>query len=277
VSKVGVTEIPWNLKASSSTLMGESKNERVEEGSCRCRSRLRPADETERRKEGVLRPEKQGCPAESPVSQSSQPKPSNKKGEGNMTRKRTIALISIMLFAGLALAVVLSVQGKPASQNARCRPSGVYLFPFETGEMTQVTFIPNDPSANELTVITRYAESDPTGLGLFPDATSVLKDMGRAVRTGKNTYEVTTINYPTKWGDAFIGKPVGIWVSCGELIFSDDCETVRLIATFAAFSLAKDGDGDGLPDEGEDPDFCVGNDVIGKRVPIIPPYAPTIP
>ncbi len=193
-----------------------------------------------------------------------------------MKRKRIIALLSLMGIVAVALAAALTVQGKPGKHDPRCRPTGVYLFPFETGEMTQATFIPNDPSANELTVITRYAESDPSGLGLFPDATSVLKDMGRAVRTGKNTYEVTTINYPTKWGDAFIGKPVGIWVSSGQFIFSDDCETARLIATFAAFSLAQDGDGDGLPDEGQDPIFCVGNDVIGKRVPIIPPYAPTI-
>ncbi len=186
-----------------------------------------------------------------------------------MTRKRIIALLSLMGIVAVALAAALTVQGKPRSSRAPFKPRGAYVGLLGTPYRWMFTIIPDDPSGNTFTAIMEYAEAE--------EDFNRTNDVFTAVRTGKNTYDITGVQYHTEGGPFLTGEVVAIVVSSGPLTFSDDGNIMTWSGTFASFLPEQDIDPmDGFPDEGEEPFFCFASGPVqGKRVQVIPPYPPT--
>jgi len=114
-----------------------------------------------------------------------------------------------------------------------------------------LTISPNDP-AGVSSVIGMAVTPDPTFGGAFPEATDTALAFGTAVRIGPNTDQIKVVRHSIK---ADTPRPTiqGIVIveETATLIAPDEIEFHDV--TVSLYSAAADKDGDGLPDEGEEP------------------------
>jgi hypothetical protein len=184
-----------------------------------------------------------------------------------MTRRTIIALVSVTLVVGVALAVALSVQGKPGYSSERLKPCGVYVGIQGNPAVYVMTIIPDDPSGNTFTAIIDYAEAaDNTAFGLFPEADTITPHYVRCVRTGKYTYDFTGVLYATDTDNLFMGKLVYICVAGGEMSFSEDGSILSWSGPLEYYSADQDQDMDKFPDEDEVPVFVFPGVSQAKRL-----------
>jgi hypothetical protein len=100
--------------------------------------------------------------------------------------------------------------------------------------------------------------------------------VGQIRMTGPKTLEGTAIWYGMKKGIPFnqivcigVNNVQGIFTGPGEAVFTNH---------LAFYAPTADGDGDGLPDPGVEPDLCVPASIsVETRVPIMPPCTPSAP
>ena len=184
-----------------------------------------------------------------------------------MKRKGIVAILSVLLVVGAALAVALSVQGNSGSSSARLKPCGVYAGMQGNPAVYVTTIIPDDPSGDTFTAIIDYAEAaDNSALGLFPEADSATPHYMRGVRTGKYTYDVTGVLYATNRDNLFMGKLVYICVAGGEMSFSEDGSIMSWSGPLEYYSADQDQDMDKFPDDGEVPVFAFPGGSQAKRL-----------
>ena len=144
----------------------------------------------------------------------------------------------------------------------------------------QETFTPLDPAGDRLALRQQFINADPTWLSIFPEADNQSHLIGEAVKTGLNTYEFTIIGYGFKNQPADRGQLKYIWVSSGTTILTDRNTRQDTDLYISLYGPDKDvNPADGLPDEGAEPDLCLGP--LGgewyKRVPLMPPCVPPPP
>jgi len=145
--------------------------------------------------------------------------------------------------------------------------------------IVQETFTPLDPAGDRLAYRQQFVNTDPTFLSIFPEADNQSHLVGEAVKTGLNTYEYTIIGYGFKTLPADRGQLKYIWVSNGITTLIDRNTRQNSDIYISLYGPDKDvNPADGLPDEGAEPDLCLGPmGGVFKRVPLMPPCVPPPP
>lgn len=142
----------------------------------------------------------------------------------------------------------------------------------------EFTVSPQDLDGVNFTCMTRPAKPEPTVFGVFPDADHQSDHIGQLIKTGLNTYESTVIGYGTKKAELPGMLPEIVYISVlyakTQLI---DENTAKGEGTHAFFLGSQDADGDGLPDEGQEPVACFPYISTAKRVQLLPPCVPPPP
>ncbi len=151
--------------------------------------------------------------------------------------------------------------------------------PITEPAIIQETFTPLDPAGDRLAYRQQFINADPTFLSIFPEADNQSHLIGEAVKTGLNTYEFTIIGYGFKNQPADRGQLKYIWVSSGTTILTDRNTRQDTDLYLSLYGPDKDvNPADGLPDEGAEPDLCLGPfGGVMKRVQLMPPCVPTPP
>jgi hypothetical protein len=199
---------------------------------------------------------------------------SETRKEETMRRKRIIALLALLGIVAVVLASPWRSAARVPAPNCwwkpPFKPSGTYIGLLGTPYRWIFTIIPGDPSGNTFTAIFEYAEDE-------EDFTRT-NDVFTAVRTGRNSYDMTSVHYQTEGGPFTEGEVVAIVVTSGPVTFSEGGDIMTFSGAFATFLPEQDADMDGFPDDGQEPVFCFeSGPVQGKRLHVIPPYPPTVP
>jgi len=144
--------------------------------------------------------------------------------------------------------------------------------------VSEWTVSPQDLSGQNFTSWMQPAKPEPTVFGSFPDADHQSDHIGQTVKTGLNTYESTLVGYGTKTAElpGMLPEIVYISVIYGKAQLIDE-NTMEGQGTHAFYLPSADADGDGLPDEGQEPIACLPYTVTSKRVQLMPPCVPPPP
>jgi len=205
--------------------------------------------------------------------------------------QRRIALLAIIALAALLLAAPKSIIIRSSWANEGEEPwcgwpaAGTWISwaepfgPLTEPAIVQETYTPLDPTGERLSYREQWLNGDPTMMGMYPEADSCSDLVGEAVRTGRNTYEYTVIGYGVQSQPGNRGKIQYIWVNSGTLtaINHDTMEGSDIY--LSVYGPDKDvNPADGYPDEGAEPDVCLGPmEGVSKRVPLMPPCVPPPP
>jgi steroid delta-isomerase-like uncharacterized protein len=137
------------------------------------------------------------------------------------------------------------------------------------------TVNPQDLGGQNFTTVSRPAKPEATLFGTFPDADHQSDHIGQTVKTGLNTYESTMVGYGTKKAElpGMLPEIVYISVLYGKTQLIDE-NTMQGEGTHAFYLPSADADGDGLPDEGQEPIACFPYANTSKRVQLMPPCVP---
>jgi len=140
------------------------------------------------------------------------------------------------------------------------------------------TVSPQDPNGTNFTSVMRPGKPEATVFGSFPDADHQSDHIGQTMKTGLNTYESTMVGYGTKKAElpGMLPEIVYISVIYGKVQLIDE-NTMQGQGTHAFFAPSADADGDGLPDEGQEPIACFPYTITAKRVQLMPPCVPPPP
>jgi len=104
---------------------------------------------------------------------------------------------------------------------------------------------------------------------MFPDVDKSNGWVSQTVRTGPDTFATTMLEYGTKSREhvpdelATIGISTSTWRLTGP-------DTKEGQATYAVYLASQDADGDGFPDEGEEPVSCTPFAFTGRRLQVMP-------
>jgi len=115
---------------------------------------------------------------------------------------------------------------------------------------------------------------NPTNFGMSPDAEAESMWVTQTVRTGPDTLATTMVAYGTKSREnamhelAYISIVTATWKITGP-----DANEGQ--ATQATYVASQDADGDGFPDEGEEPVSCMPFTFTSKRLRVMPGCVPT--
>ena len=131
-----------------------------------------------------------------------------------------------------------------------------------------------DSSGNHYGGILKQVNTNPTFFGMFPeweaggDIWAV-----QTVKTGADSFESTFLYYITKKGEGPIAPTVGIGV-CNATWRMTSANTNEGESTISVYLAEQDADGDGLPDEGQEPTACMGFTYTSKRLTMMPGCVP---
>jgi hypothetical protein len=127
-------------------------------------------------------------------------------------------------------------------------------------------------------VIHSAKPGDPTFGGAFADAYDVTNSIGTAYMTDWNTLESAGVSYGLQRVE---GNPlpqiayIEVLTSKVQLI---DRDTMEGGGTVAIYLPHQDADGDGLPDDNEEPIICIPYTVTSRRIqPMVACEVPSIP
>jgi hypothetical protein len=133
-----------------------------------------------------------------------------------------------------------------------------------------------DPEGTRYTTTTHAVRTNASLFGMFPEATVQTTHVGSTIRTEAGTYETTNIGYgmsapasPEQLGDIVY---ISVLTSAATLTGDNTLEGEGAHAFYLPFA---DGDGDGLPDEGQEPAFCFPYTFTGTRMPLMAPCEPS--
>lgn len=122
--------------------------------------------------------------------------------------------------------------------------------------------------------ILKQYNTNPTLFGMFPEWEAG-GDIWAAqtVRTGPDSFETTLMYHTTKKGEGPVAETVGIGISNATWKITGP-DTNEGESTLAVYLAEQDADGDGLPDEGEEPAVCMGFTYTSKRLTMMPGCVP---
>lgn len=145
--------------------------------------------------------------------------------------------------------------------------------------IVQETLTPLDPAGEKLAYRQQYINGDSTWLGMFPEADFLSDLIGVAVKSGLNTYEYRIIGYGFKTQPVNRNQLQYIYVTNGTMTITDRNTREDSDVYLTLYSADKDvNPADGFPDEGAEPDLCIGPlAAVAKRVQLAPPSVPPPP
>ena len=208
---------------------------------------------------------------------------------------RTIKNMQIVAAIGLG-ALILTMAWTVCADNVRIgaagddyeksilRGSGLEWSPVGTWVVTVPTPMGNETMlhmvhAQDLTG-TRYGgmmwevTENPTTFGTFPDVESGSCWPSQTVRTGLDSFESTFVTYGIKKGEGPVAQLVNIgicnasWRLTGPNTNEGEC-------TVAFYLAEQDINGDGFPDEGQEPVVCMPFAYTSRRLTMMPGCVPT--
>jgi hypothetical protein len=217
----------------------------------------------------------------------------NRNGETIMTKKRNIAIVTIVVLTALLLAAPWSVIADDDDDGAprHCDLQGVWTFRLPRGPAGEEGMLGVEVFSGEKhgtsTSVFKTINPDPTLGGLFPDATTRSEFEARWRRTGPNTWDYTCIGYGTTGMHEFgFGEIVWIMVFTGTAT-ATDCDTLVIPGRADIYSGRDNPDyvfpwgqpfplsdqdtdpRDGVPDADEEPILSGNFEVIEARLPML--------
>ena len=188
-----------------------------------------------------------------------------------------VVLFAVLLYAGAA-----QFAGDVAAAPANCRIQGAWVSsfaggPWDTPLLMLETISPQDPAGNKLTYTMHLVNPDATFAAPPLSESDYMSDLvGEAVRTGRDSYEFSLIGYGVEDREANRGRIIFIWTVTGTMTCVDGEHKTDEVH-IAVYLADQDGDGDGFPDEGEEPFLCIGPGPlgVGRRVPQMEACVPT--
>jgi predicted ester cyclase len=142
----------------------------------------------------------------------------------------------------------------------------------------QWTVTAQDPAALTFTSVIRAAKPEATIFGSFPEADHESDHIGQTVWTDSLAFESTLIGYGTKTAAAPGEPPELVYISVlsSKARFLDR-NNLTGEGTHAFYLGSQDADGDGWPDEGQEPVACFAYMSTSKRVQLMPACVPPPP
>jgi len=174
-----------------------------------------------------------------------------------MNRKRKIVVVSAIGIVALGLTIgwdVLASDAWPPESYQVYSVAGAWTETSnydQPGDITIVTFSPEDPRTGTGFIVATEINEDPTSGGDFPDATSQTPWFGTYVKTGPNTYRSKGVCYVRNDEEP---KPIILYILVIEGTGTPTSpDTMEIVGTVSFYSSDSDKDGDGLPDADEQP------------------------
>jgi hypothetical protein len=208
-----------------------------------------------------------------------------------MNRNKKALAVSAAAVLAVALTTgwtVFAGDGWPPQPMAVYSPAGAWSITcpqFARGELTTMTASPEDPRTGRYAWVTRHINGDPTANGLFPDAEAISEWSGSALRTAPDECRSTGVLYATKKSQP---RDIVTWIwVLSETDQWIDADTFRFEGTLSFYSAIEhpghmlgdlpdqDLNDDGLPDEGQEPVFCMPLTGLCHRIGVMPPCTPT--
>jgi hypothetical protein len=192
------------------------------------------------------------------------------QGETTMNRVRIGLLLAIALAAGLLLAAGLRAPYTAAAGVDRCPIAGSWVSHLEAGPegartlVMQETFTPLDPAAKRLAYVLRVVNPSVTFFSEYPLTDYASELVGEAVRTEEGTYDLSAIGYGVRTEDnPFLRNEIQyIWIIEGSTECTDaNAKTSHV--SISVYDAVRDGDNDGFPDQGQEPDLHIPRHMFG--------------
>lgn len=200
-----------------------------------------------------------------------------------MKTKKAITLICIIILTASLLIVPWNPStGSSLAQDVQESWHGIPLAGAWIATIEDIvawwTITPQNQEHTKFCQMLQQVNPDPTLGGAFPEADHQSDWTGQIIQTGWNTYESTVVYYGTKKvEDQLRPQILYIVVMYGEG-YLVDLNNLTGAGTLAIFLAEQDADGDGLPDEGQEPIYCGPYSLDScKRVQVMPPCVPPPP
>ncbi len=206
-----------------------------------------------------------------------------------MCKQRKIVIVSITVVVLLLSTTVWTVFGGAAAldnayessiiqgEGLEWSAAGPWLCSVPTPEGPALMYhimYPLDFAGKRYSGMMWQANDDPTSFGAFPEADQALCWMTLTVRTGPDSFETTMVSHSTKKGSSPIRQTDHISIAnCTWRLTGPDTNVGEV--TVATYLPDQDADGDGFPDEGQEPVLCVPFTAISKRLTMMPGCVPT--
>jgi len=178
-----------------------------------------------------------------------------------MNRKRNIEFVSAICIVALMLTAgwgVLSANAWPPEPMPVYSLAGTWLQTVDTDPLSAidiVTISPEDPRSGKGFWVATDINPDFTANGLWPEAESWTPWYGTYVRTGPDTWQGKCVSYVRKDTKP---KPTVLHILILEGTWTMTApDFVEMVATLSFYSINQDIDGDGLPDEGQQPNMSI--------------------
>jgi len=199
-------------------------------------------------------------------------------------KRRILIVATVLLTAVLLVAPWSSNAGMSWAQDSQeswqgMPLAGTWIATIEDSDIVAWAIITaQNPEHTKFGQLWQQYNPDPTLSGMFPEADHQSDWVGQVVQTGWNTYESCAIYYGTQKVEDQL-RPQILYMAVlygeGRLV---DLNSFTASGTFAVFLAEQDADGDGFPDEGEEPIYCGTYTFEScKRVQVMPPCVPPPP
>ncbi len=157
-------------------------------------------------------------------------------------------------------------------------PEGTWIItaPSPMGTLTFVhAMYPLDTNSTRFGGVLWQVNANPTFFGMFPENTGGSQFwVTESVRVAPNTYETDMICYNTQAVEGLLEQVAGIGISKNTWTITGP-DTNEGQAVLSSFMGGQDADGDGLPDEGQEPVICTPFSFTSRRVTALPACVPT--
>lgn len=199
------------------------------------------------------------------------------------TRKNMllVAIISLTLLLLIGSLSVVAGNGDDYEESIQwtsgwsAAGTWVITVPTLMGNITMLHIIyPQDLTGTRYGGILKQVNENPTFFGTFPEAEGGAEIWAtQTVRTGPDSFETTLLYYTNKKGEGPLAETVtiGIANATWRLTGPDTNEGESMLAIYLA---EQDADGDGFPDEGQEPALCTPFTYTSKRLNVLPSCVP---
>lgn len=184
-----------------------------------------------------------------------------------MLSRKKIAVLTLALVAGAAIIVT-----QTASSKGRCyKLEGAWTLSSEDGLLACLNLAPSDPSRLQATAQVHWVTAGQVGAGLLAlyEADAISDTALVAKMISRDTAQYTDVYYAIKTGVP--NEIKGIAICRGTWTFASP-ERLVLAGTTSLYLPSRDANGDGLPDDLENPPD-VGpfpHLLVGTRIPMLP-------
>lgn len=118
---------------------------------------------------------------------------------------------------------------------------------------------------------------NPTNFGTLPEGERFSHWITQTIRTDQNTFETTMIGYITKKKENAMDEIIAFDIVTSTWTLTGP-DTKQGVSTMSTYLASQDADGDGLPDEGQEPVACTPFEFTGRRLHVmsgcVPPSMP---